>query len=214
MGAESIKVVIIDPHSMVAEGFAALINAMPDLDALGIATTVETGLALLGRVPPDVVILDLSFPTGSSEGTAEIIRSRWPETAIIMLTGDDPGDSLRHAIEIGCLGFLVKELSAASLIRAIREVHRGEMVIHPPLLREALKNYVIDRPSRFALTVRELEVLKLLGSGTSSDTIATDLYLSRNTVRNHVGNILTKMGAHSKLEAVAMALHEQLISAP
>lgn len=207
----TIGVVIIDPHSMVADGLATLVNGEPDLAALGVANTLESGLDLLGRVEADVLVLALRFPSGSSEQTAEVIRDRWPDLAVIFLTGYDPGDALGHAIEIGCLGFLVKDLPAEALLGAIRQAHRGELVVHAPLLRDAIRGYKSPTPSRFALSARELEVLQRLATGASTEEISQELFLSVHTVRNHVSNILTKLGVHSKLEAVTRAAHDQLI---
>jgi DNA-binding NarL/FixJ family response regulator len=160
---------------------------------------------------PDVVIMDYHLPDGDGGEATEIIRENCPGTAVIMLTGSGAEEALARAIEAGCAGFLVKELRAGDLADAIRAVHRGEVVIHAESLDAALPRLARSRQKDFGLTAREVEVLSALAVGSSTGTIAADLLLAPNTVRNHIQNILTKLGAHSKLEAVAIAHRDGLV---
>lgn len=213
-GDSAIDVVIIDDHRMVAESIGAVLQAQPDLNVVGIAGTVEEGVALVASLEPRVVVMDLQLPDGDGGDATKQILERWPHVAVIMLTGTGATDALARAIEAGCAGFLIKGLQIRALDEAVRSVARGEVVIHAGMLQAALPSLRRVAEANFDLTSRELQILGLLSSGASTEQLATELFLARNTVRNHISNILMKLGAHSRLEAVAIALREGLISQP
>ena len=208
MTKEPIGIVIIDDHRMVADALAELIGAESDLEVLGIAGTVAEGVAVTERTRPDLVLLDYSLPDGNGGMAARAIKARWPGIALVMLTGAGGQQALSDAVSAGCTGFLIKELHGPVLVDAIRSVYHGEVVIHAKALAELLAHEAV---APHYLTTREMEVLELLARGTSTEEIARTLYLSSHTVRNHVSNILSKMGAHSKLEAVTVAIRERIV---
>jgi DNA-binding NarL/FixJ family response regulator len=205
------SVVIVDDHSMVADGLAALIRECDDLDVRGTASSVASGIALVERTHPDVVLMDYHLPDGDGGAATAAIKTRWPETVVIMLTGSGAQEALAKAIEAGCSGFLVKEVSGLDLAAAIRAAVRGEIVIHATSLQGALPSLAHRPHPIHDLTIREIEILQRLGRGASTQQLTTELFLSVHTVRNHVQNIVTKLGAHSRLEAVAIALREGII---
>jgi DNA-binding NarL/FixJ family response regulator len=212
MDPDRVSVVVVDDHSMVAEGIAGLIRAEPDLEVVGSAASVAECLAVVERTRPNVVLMDFHLPDGNGAEATKAIKERWPDVSVIMLTGSGADEALAKAIEAGCAGFLVKELRGPMLASAIRAVNRGELVIHAGAMRGALPNLQRATAPPHDLTRRELDVLSLLSQGASTQSVAAELYLSHNTVRNHVRNILSKLGGHSKLEAVAIALRERIIN--
>jgi DNA-binding NarL/FixJ family response regulator len=206
--APRIGVVVVDDHCMVAEALAEIIGAEVDLEVLGTAGSVAAGIAIVERTRPDVVLMDYCLPGGNGGSATREIKARWPATAVIMLTGAGGHQVLGEAIDAGCTGFLVKELRGPVLVDAIRSVYQGEVVIHAKALAEVLRH---EPTSSHGLTRRELEILELLANGSSTDEIARTLYVSPHTVRNHVSNILAKLGTHSKLEAVSVARRTHIV---
>jgi DNA-binding NarL/FixJ family response regulator len=211
---QTIKVVIVDDHEMVAEGIGAVLCAQDDIEVVGIAGTVADSVDLVERLMPDVVIMDFQLPDGDGGDATRAILQRTPSVAVLMLTGSGEGNALAKAIESGCAGFLLKGLGVRDLDSAVRAVSRGEIVIHGGLLREALPSLRGPRAApEHDLTPKELEILALLAGGATTDGLASELFVSRHTVRNHVARILAKLGAHSRLEAVALATREGIIKA-
>jgi len=198
------RVAIVDDHLIVAEGLARIIAAEPDLKCVGIALTLAEAILLVERTSPDVVLMDFHLPDGDgSQGTRDVLALR-PFTKVMMRSGAHGDDLAARAIEAGCAGFLKKTRSASDIVTAIRAVARGDLVVSANELAGALERF---RSGAIAegLTAREREVLRHLARGQSNEDIAKELFVSLHTIRNHVQNILTKLNAHSKLSAVAIA---------
>jgi DNA-binding NarL/FixJ family response regulator len=199
------RVAIVEDHSMVAEGFARIIAAEADLECVGIASTLAEAMPLVEHTSPDVVLMDFHLPDGDgSQGTRDILARR-PSTKVMMLSGAYGDDLAARAIEAGCSGFLNKTRPASDIVTSIRAVARGELVVSANELAGALERFRSGAVGE-RLTAREREVLRHLAQGQSNEDIAKELYVSPHTVRNHVQNILTKLNAHSKLSAVAIAM--------
>lgn len=207
------SVVVIDDHIMVAEMLALTISKESDLRLAGVAGNIADALVLVNREQPDVVLMDYRLPDGDGIEAVKKILSKYPETHIVMLTGSGAPDLLARSIEAGCVGLLSKDRPIGDVLSAVRAASRGELVIRSDEF-SSLLGQLRKTPEQktHLLTARELEVLQLLGRGRSTEAIAEDLFISVNTVRNHVANILSKLGVHSKLEAVAIAAREKLIS--
>jgi DNA-binding NarL/FixJ family response regulator len=205
---------VIDDHQMVAESILRLLDDEPDITVVGVATTADAGLALAREHRPDVVVMDYELPDLNGVDAARLIRDCSPATNIVMLTGGGGEEVLAAAIEAGCTGYLEKTRAFDDLVRAVRLAAAGEIVLPPGQLTRLLPRLVRGppAPSRFGtLTKRELEVLALMAEGLANKTMAARLGLRLNTVRNHVQNLLVKLGAHSKLEAVAIASRHMLL---
>jgi DNA-binding NarL/FixJ family response regulator len=182
------------------------------MTVVGHAATAADGVALLEGTAPDVALVDLHLPDGRGTDLARTIRSRWPDVRVLMLTGSGENDALVEAIDAGCVGFVTKDRAVVELTAAIRAAAVGEAYVAAAVLTGLLDH--IQRRSRGVghdLTGREREVLQLLARGLPTTEIASQLYVSLHTVRNHVQNILNKLSAHSKLEAVAIATREGLL---
>jgi DNA-binding NarL/FixJ family response regulator len=208
-----IRVAVVDDHSMVAEGLCRIISKEPDFELVGIAASVAEAMRLIETSAPDVILMDFRLPDGDGATATENILSRWPEIKVVLLSGSGELDLLGRAIEAGCAGFLDKSRPWAEVAAAIRSAASG----HPVMRSEdlvALFSRLRGAPERQTrwLTAREMEVLRLLARGRSTEEIGSELFVAANTVRNHVSRILTKLGAHSKLEAVTIAARDHIIS--
>jgi DNA-binding NarL/FixJ family response regulator len=160
-----------------------------------------------------VLLLDYRLPDGDGATAATEILRRWPSTKVVMLSAAGGDELLARSIEAGCSGFLPKDRSGHEVVSAVRAAYRGESLI-PTSVLVGLLDRLRRAPQGKAgdLTQREFEVLRLLAKGMSTEGISSLLFLSEHTVRNHVRNILAKLGAHSKLEAVAVAARDGIIS--
>ena len=210
---ETITVAVVDDHLMVAEMLSLVITSQDDMRLVGVAHGVAEAITLVGAEQPQVVLMDFSLPDGDGIEAVKVIVEHWPSTHVVMLSGSDADDLLGRAIEVGCVGFIAKNRPVEDVLRAVRSASRGELLFSASEL-SALLGRLRRSSSQSAewLTSRELEVLKLLAKGHSTEGIASQLFISINTVRNHVGRILNKLGAHSKLEAVAIAARDKLIN--
>jgi DNA-binding NarL/FixJ family response regulator len=208
-------VLVCDDHRVVAEGLSMVLEAQPDLQVVGVASTVAEVCELAASLRPDVVLMDYALPDGDGVAATAAIKAVRPELKVVMLTSFVDVDVLVAAIDAGCSGFVTKHKAGDELTTAVRLAAAGEALVSPDMLARLLPRL---RPSYHGvgadLTPREREVLDLLAQGESKEAIAQRLFLSANTVRNHIQNILNKLGAHSRLEAVATATREGLIRHP
>ncbi|MGN6599429.1 MAG: response regulator [Actinomycetes bacterium] len=210
-----IRVVVVDDHRLVAEGLTATLEAAGDMEVVGISGTAAQGVDMVRAYRPDVVLLDQRLP--DNDGTTVIgpMLNVSPTSKVVMLTATDDDSVLLRAIEAGCAGFVTKGRTSATLVEAVRAAASGEAVIAPDALARLLPR-LSDRRARLGsdLSPREREVLALLVAGLPNADIAKNLSISYATARNHVQAIISKLGAHSKLEAVAIALREGVVEPP
>lgn len=207
-----VRVLVVDDHAMFASSVAALLESEPDLEVVGTATDLATARRRLTADPVDVVLLDQRLPDGRGVDAILEFKRLSPATKVVMLTGTADDASLVAATEAGCAGFLEKSRSVQELVAAVRAAAAGEVLLSPDLLARLIARMQRKRQGVGAdLTAREVEVLGLLAQGLSNAAIGKALFVSVNTVRNHVANILAKLGAHSKLEALSVAVREGLL---
>jgi len=211
-----VRVLVVDDHRMFAQSLVRILGDEPDIEVVGVAASAEEAVQALSEHPADVVLLDYELPdTIGVSGITRLHEVR-PDARLVMLTGFDDGNVLAAAIEAGCCGFITKDKATDQLLDAVRAAGAGEAVISPAMLAQLLPKLRRDREGRdpAALTTREHEVLALLAEGLSTEAMAERLFLSRNTVRNHVQRIMAKLDAHSRLEAVAVAVRRGLVAGP
>lgn len=211
---QKIRVLVIDDHKMFVESMSRQLTAQDDFEIVGCAYTALAGVRAAEQTRPDVAIVDYQLPDGDGVSTATAIRTASPATQILMLTGLPDEKLLMLAIDAGCTGFLTKDAASAELVAAVRQLGAGDAYIPSHLLGTLLAR--LSRTDHSAgvgddLTKREREVLELVASGMPTSAIADQLFVSVNTVRNHVQRTLLKLSAHSKLEAVAIAVREGVI---
>ena len=204
---------IVDDHELVAEALQRALGAEPDLVIIGHVLTVADAIAAARADRPDVILMDFVLPDGRGTEAAAIIKRELPDTEIVMLTGQGDSGVLAAALESGCSGFVTKDGNLHDLASTIRGVLAGEVRVPQKLITQ-LAAYLRPRPPATGsdLTRREIQVLRMLADGRSTSAIVDDLVLSIHTVRNHIRNILTKLNAQSRLEAVAIATRQGLLA--
>lgn len=209
-----IRVLIVDDHTMVAEGMASILEDQPDLEVVGVAGSVADAHRLAVTEMPDVVVMDYRLPDGDGAEAARRIRAERPEAQVVMVTASGHDTVLAAALEAGCAAFVTKDRAADQVADAVRAAYAGQATIPPDMLARLLPRLQPQSRQVGALTAREREVLQLLAEGLSNQEIAERLFLSMSTVRNHVQNVLRKLDAHSRLEAVTIAVRQGIVSYP
>jgi DNA-binding NarL/FixJ family response regulator len=207
-----VRVLVVDDHEVLAASLALVLADQPGLAVAGVAGTLAQARSLMATASPDVVLLDHRLPDGDGvDAISELLALR-PGAAVVVLTASAGDAVLIAAIEAGAAGFLSKTRSLAEVTSAVRAAAGGEAVISPELLARLLPRLQRGgRAGQDELTDREREVLALLSEGLSNAGIAERLTVSVHTVRNHVANLSAKLGAHSKLEALSIAVRDGLL---
>jgi two-component system NarL family response regulator len=218
-GIDAIRVMICDDHALFRRGLIMVLESEDGIEVVGEAEDGEDAVGKAVELTPDVVLMDVRMPRVSGIDAARAISEAVPSTKILMLTVSDEEDDLYDAIKAGATGYLLKEISIEEVAHAIRAVMSGQSLITPSMASKLLTEFTnlakkaderqsVPTPR---LTDRELEVLKLVAQGMSNREIAGELYISENTVKNHVRNILEKLHLHSRMEAVVYAVREKLL---
>ena len=207
-----IRVLIVDDHQMFASSLAHALRAEPDLLIVGQAASLQDARAQIATEAPDVVLLDHRLPDGDGVSALSSLRALRPSAQVVVLTASATDRVLVAAMEAGAAGFIAKTQQLDDVIAGVRAAAQGESVVSPKLLARLLPRlHRQPGSSRTSLTDRERDILDLLAGGLSNADIAARLTLSVHTVRNHVANLSAKLGAHSKLEALAIAVREGLV---
>ena len=202
----SIRILLADDHSVVRMGLAALISTEPGFTVVGQASDGCEAVAQYRALRPDVVLMDLLMPNKTGARAAAEIRAEFPLARILILSTSDGDDDVYRALQSGALGYILKSSPGEQLIPAIRAVMRGEKWI-PPEVARSLANRIM----REELSPRELQVLEELARGGSNKEIAGVLHITEHTVKAHLKNILAKLPARDRTEAVTIALHRGII---
>jgi len=217
---EVIRVMIVDDHSMVRRGLATILKVRPDLELVAEANNGKEALELCQEVQPDVVLMDLVMPEMSGAEATRLIVEQCPQIQVIALTSFQEKELVREALQAGAISYLLKNVSAENLAAAIREAHSGRSTLAPEAI-QALIQADIPAPiatqettEDFGLTPREREVLALMVEGLTNPEIAERLVVSRSTAKAHVSNILSKLGASNRGEAIALAIQYSLVGGP
>jgi NarL family two-component system response regulator LiaR len=206
-----IRVMIVDDHDMVRSGLEVMLETCDDLVLVGDTSSGEEAVQLCSQVRPDVVLMDLVMPgIGGVEATRRL-RERCPDTQIIALTSFKERELVQQALRAGAIGYLLKNVSIDELADAIRAAHLGKSTLAPEATQALIEATTQPPPPGFDLTDREREVLGLMTEGLNNREIAERLTISRSTVKNHVSNILSKLGATSRTEAAILAVQHKLL---
>jgi DNA-binding NarL/FixJ family response regulator len=205
-----IRVLVADDHAVVRQGLRTLLELQEDVEVVAEAADGEEAVARARETEPDVALVDLVMPRLDGVGTIGRLRAVSPATRSIVLTSFLDEDSLLPAIRAGAAGYLLKDVEPAELVRAIRTVHAGEALLSPAVTARLLERVARAEPEPLPLTGREREVLALVARGLSNKAIARELGLAEKTAKNHVSNILGKLGVDDRTQAALYAVRAGL----
>lgn len=219
MADEPIRVLIADDHELFRRGLRMVLEDEDDIEITGEAGDGQTAVVMAQEQAPDVVVMDVRMPTLSGIDATQRIKEAQPGTRILVLTISDEEDDLYEAIKAGASGYLLKEISIDEVGAAVRSVHGGQSLISPSMASKLLDEFAAmirkeetkEQLPAPRLTPREMEVLQQVAKGMNNREIAKVLFISENTVKNHVRNILEKLHLHSRMEAVVYAVREKLL---
>jgi DNA-binding NarL/FixJ family response regulator len=214
---------IADDHALFRRGLEMVLEEEDDIDLVGQASDGTEAIAVAGEALPDVVLMDIRMPKITGIEACRATKEVAPSAKIVMLTISDEEEDLFEAIRAGASGYLLKDIPLDEVAEAVRAVHGGQSLINPSMAGKLLSEFATlakrdaeeeERVQHVAapkLTDREMEVLKLVARGMNNRDIAKELFISENTVKNHVRNILEKLQIHSRMEAVMIAVRQKLI---
>ena len=210
-GHRPLRIVIVDDHQLVSDGLGMLLGSQPDFEVAGFANAVADVAALTLATDPDVIVMDFHLRDGTGLDAAVAIRKVQPNARFVFLSRDDSDSAWLAAIEAGAGAFIHKSRAATDVIEAVRQVGNGASLIPPSMISSLLIRNRETEVRKESLSGREREVLQLMSEGWSSREIAEKLGISYATVRTHIRSVDTKLGAHSKIEAVVTAREMNII---
>jgi two-component system response regulator NreC len=215
-----VRVLIADDHAVIRSGLRLLLESRPDFQVVGDAGTGQETIDQVLRLQPDILLLDIAMPDMNGLEVARQVRAQAPGVRIIVLTMYDDEEYLRQFLELGVSGYVLKRAADTELVDAIRAVHRGESFIYPSLMGRLIDSYLKQPPpaktgeSGGELSPRELEVLRLVALGNTSQQIADQLLISVNTVETHRAHIMEKLGLRGRAQLVRYAIAKGLLDDP
>jgi DNA-binding NarL/FixJ family response regulator len=215
----AIRVLLVDDHRLILDSLARVLEQEPDIRVVGTATSVAE-VRDVSREPVDVVLMDYRLSDGTGVEATRVVKGRWPSSRVVMLTAIDDDETVLESIQAGADGYLTKDRAVEDVVATVRAANAGATLL-PRSVIIAIARRVAEARDRQAerapvepLTPRELEVLRALTEGLSTPEICDRLFITPNTLRTHVQNIMGKLHVHSKLEAVAFALRHKLVEPP
>jgi DNA-binding NarL/FixJ family response regulator len=216
-----IRVAIIEDHQILVDSLGLMLRYEQDMEFLGAASSLSDGQILVENCSPDVLLLDVGLPDGNGLDMIPQVNTASPDTNIIVLTSLSDEATLMRVVDSGISGFVSKDSQLSDLLETIRKAADGEIVMPTSLLMGLLMRLPRDKAAAYKdergwerLTIREQEILELLAKGKSGNEIAEELHIAPLTVRTHIRNMMSKMGVHSRLEAVAFGLKNGIIDPP
>ena len=219
--ADPIRTLIVDDHALFRRGLEMVLESEPDIELVGEASDGEEAVSKAGDSLPDVILMDIRMPRSSGIEACRALKDVAPSAKIVMLTISDEEEDLFEAIRAGASGYLLKDIPLDEVADTVRVVYGGQSLINPSMAGKLLTEFAAlarrdqqEPPQQVPaprLTDREIQVLRLVARGMNNRDIAKELFISENTVKNHVRNILEKLQIHSRMEAVMVAVREKLI---
>jgi two-component system, NarL family, response regulator LiaR len=215
MSESPIRVLVVDDHPIVLKGTRALLEEIDDIEVVGEANNGQVAIEENNKLQPDVILMDLIMPEMDGIEAIRLITTDQPNAKILVLTSFITDDKVFPAIKSGALGYLLKDSDPEDLVKAIRQVYRGEPSLHPSIARKMLRELgrsTPEKPVPESLTDRETQVLGLLAKGADNQEIADKLVIAEVTVRTHISRILSKFHLANRVQATLYALREGLTS--
>ncbi len=215
---DPIRIVIVDDHVILRDGIVSIFDALPDFEVVGEAGSVASAVKVVQASQPDLILMDFSLPDGTGLDATKQILAAYPQTNVVFLTVHEEDDRLFAAVRSGAKGYLLKNIPASEMVARLRDLSQGNPAMAPAQTSRILSEFAkttlpkpADQEEIILLTERELEVLQLIVIGASNREIAEQLYISVHTVKNHVHNILNKLQADNRLQAVEIAVEKGLL---
>jgi DNA-binding NarL/FixJ family response regulator len=206
IATKGIRILSVDDHPLLREGIAAVINSQQDMSVIADASSSKEAIEQFRKHEPDVTLMDLRLPDKSGIDTMISIRTEFPQARIIMLTTFEGDVEIQRALAAGARAYLLKSMPPKELLEVIRQVHAGKKRV-PPQLAAQLAEHMSDE----ALTSREIEVLSQIAEGNRNRDIGEKLFITEETVKVHIKNIMGKLGASDRTQAVAIAIRRGII---
>jgi NarL family two-component system response regulator LiaR len=209
---QPIRVLIVDDHTMVRRGLAFFLKTFEELELVGEADNGEAAIELCSKTQPEVVLMDMKMPGMDGVTATRLIHKQFPAIQVIALTSFKDGNLIQNALQAGAIGYLLKDVSADELVKAIRAARLGRSTLSPDAAEVLIQ--ASNEPPRPGgdLTERERQVLALMVEGLNNTQIAARLVVSPSTIKSHVSNVLAKLNVNSRSEAVALALRLGLVT--
>jgi two-component system, NarL family, response regulator LiaR len=208
----AIHVLLVDDHNVVRSGLATFLKAFDDLKLVGEAKNGIEAVRFCHQVKPDVILMDLKMPEMDGVAATRAILAEYPNTKIIAMTSFDDPDLVHDVLAAGAIGYLMKNITADELAKAIRDAASGKSTLSPEAARVLIQATRTTKQSNCDLTEREMDVLRLVVQGKSNQQISDDMVITLATVKAHVSNILDKMQVSSRSEAIAYAIKNKIVT--
>jgi NarL family two-component system response regulator LiaR len=210
--SSSIQVLIVDDHNVVRSGLAAFLGAYEDLNLAGEAKNGIEAVNFCHRQQPDVILMDLMMPVMDGISATRAILADYPEIKIIAMTSFDEANMVNEVLGAGAMSYLLKNITADELVKAIRDAVSGRSTLSPEAARVLIESTRITKQPSYDLTEREMEILHLVVQGHSNQQIANAMVITVATVKAHISNILAKLQVSSRAEAIAYAIKHKIVS--
>jgi NarL family two-component system response regulator LiaR len=208
---DPIKVLIVDDHEVLCDGLEAILSLHDDIKIIGKALNGKRAISICEKEPPDVILMDLMMPEMDGISTIRNILAKWPPVKIIVLTSFLDKRYVKEALKEGAVGYLHKNVTATELLNALRDTSMGKSCFSKDATEVLIEEMKTPSSCQSGLTTREKEILSLLVEGLSNKEIADKLVISTTTVKFHISNILNKLQVSSRLEAVSLAIKNNLV---
>lgn len=221
---KDIKLLLVDDQDLIRESLQIILSMDPEIEVVGMADNGQSAVDLMEQVKPNVVLMDIHMPIMNGLEATQLIKKRWPEVRVIILTTFQEIEHVKEALSLGAEGYLLKAIHPHDLTSGIKLIHRGGTLLPQDLAKlliEQLKNPTLANPSslpkskesylKYGLSDRELQVLQLLSQGLSNRSIAEKLYLSEGTVKNYVSAIYSKMEVKDRVQALRKAQEDDIV---
>jgi NarL family two-component system response regulator LiaR len=213
--AETISVLLVDDHQVVRQGVRAFLDALNDIKVVAEAESGEEAVRLSAEHVPDVILMDLLMPGMDGVEATRKVKDVSPRTQVVVLTSYHQDEHIFPALQAGAISYILKDVEMVDLAEAIRQAAQGQATLHPRVASRVIKELHGPRRDELnpfvELTSRELDVLKLIANGLSNQDIAAQLFISHNTVKGHVSNILSKLHLADRTQAAVYAWKEGIV---